>query len=174
MEYNIQTEAGFEEMYQEYFPKIYNYIFYRLLSREETEDLLSEIFIKAVKNAASFDQSKGSFNSWIFRIAKNTLINHYRSAKNSVSLDDDESGIVLSVNFEDQLGQISSEKRKVLYQELAKLSERERLIIYHKFFDGYNNRQIAMLLEMNESTVGTVLSRTLKKLRTPETMALQT
>jgi len=174
MDWVITTEQGFEQMYRGYFPKIYNYIFYRLLSREETEDLVSEIFIKAVKNAASFDQSKGSFNSWIFRIAKNTLINHYRSAKNSVSLDDDESGIVLSVNFEDQLGQISSEKRKVLYQELAKLSERERLIIYHKFFDGYNNRQIAMLLEMNESTVGTVLSRTLKKLRTPETMALQT
>ena len=174
MEYDITTERGFELMYREYFSKIYNYIFYRLLSREDTEDLVSEIFIKVAKNAHSFDESKASFNTWIFRITKNSLINHYRSAKSNISLDDVDSGIVLSIDFEQQLEQISDEKRKTLYAELSKLNERERMIIYHKFFDGYNNRQIAMLLEMNESTVGTVISRTLKKMRTPQTQALIT
>ena len=56
----------------------------------------------------------------------------------------------------------------VLRQALSELPERERLIIYYKFFEEKNNRQIAMLLDMNESTVGTVLSRSLKKLRIPE------
>ena len=89
--------------------------------------------------------------------------------RDGLSLDDEEAGVTASVDFEEQLEQISSEKRRLLYKELSKLRERERLIVYYKFFEGYNNRQIAMLLEMNESTVGTVLSRTLKKLRTPQT-----
>jgi len=172
MEYAITTEQGFERMYREYFPKIYNYIFYRILSREETEDLVSEIFIKVAKNAGTFDERKASLRTWIFRIAKNTLISYYRSRKPTLSLDDEDAGVVIPVDFEEQLRQISSEERQILYQELGKLKERERLIVYYRFFEGYNNRQIALLLEMNESTVGTVLSRTLKKLRTPEIQAL--
>ena len=49
MDYVITTESGFEQMYEEYFPKIYNHIFYRLLSREDTEDVVSEVFIKVAK-----------------------------------------------------------------------------------------------------------------------------
>ena len=166
MDYAITTEQGFERMYREYFPKIYNYIFYRTLSREDTEDLVSEIFIKAAKNARSFNERKASFQTWIYKIAKNTLSSYYvskyyRSKRDGLSLDDEEAGVTASVDFEEQLEQISSEKRRLLYKELSKLRERERLIVYYKFFEGYNNRQIAMLLEMNESTVGTVLSRTL-------------
>lgn len=172
MDYVITTESGFEQMYEEYFPKIYNYIFYRLLSREDTEDVVSEVFIKVAKYAHSFDSGKASFKTWIFTIAKNTLINHYRAAKNNLSLDDEEAGIEPSINFEEQLEQISTEKRRTLYEELSKLKEKERLIIYYKFFEGYNNRQIAMLFDMNDSTVGTIVSRTLKKLRVPELQAL--
>jgi len=177
MDYVITTGQGFEQMYREYFPKTYNYIFYRILSREETEDLVSEIFMKVAKNARSFDERKASFQTWIYTIAKNALNDYYvskyyRSKRNQLSLDDEDAGVVASVDFEEQLRQISSEERRILYGELVKLRERERLIVYYKFFEGYNNRQIALLLEMNESTVGTVLSRTLKKLRTPEIQAL--
>ena len=172
MDYAITTEQGFERMYREYFPKIYNYIFYRLLSREETEDIVSEVFIKVAKNAHTFDENKASFKTWIFRIAKNALIDHYKTKRDIASIDDEQADIVISVDFEEQLEQISDEKRKVIYNELYKLNERERKIICYKFFEGYTNRQIAMIMEMNESTVGTVLSRTLKKLRTPEISAL--
>jgi len=164
VEYDLLSEHGFEEMYHEYFPKIYNYIFYRLMSREDTEDIVSAVFFKVAQNARAFDPQKASFKTWIYRIAQNTLTDHYRKKKLE-TVPEEEAGVA-AVNFEQQLSCISSEKRKAVFHELAKLSEKERLIIYYKYFEDYTNRKIAMMLNMNESTVGTVLSRSLKKLRT--------
>ena len=172
MEYDLLEEHGFEEMYHDYFPKIYNYIFYRILSKEETEDLVSEVFFKVARNAASFDPRKAGFSTWIYNIAKNTLTDHYRRKKPALV-----SGRQMQAEpaeeFETQLEQISFEKRKVVFRELSTLKERERLIVYYKFFEEYTNRQIAAILDMNESTVGTVLSRTLKKLRTDDMRELR-
>ena len=165
--YKITNEAGFEAMYREFFPKIYNYVYYRVLSREIAEDIVSAIFMKVARNAASFDPKKASMQTWLFRIAKNALTDYYRARKVHAGIDE-VGEAAFAVSFEEQLEQISDEKRRTLYSVLAQLPERERLIIYYKFFEEKNNRQIAMLLEMNESTVGTVLSRTLKKLRLPE------
>lgn len=165
--YDIAHEAGFEAMYREFFPKIYNYVFYRVLSREIAEDIVSVIFMKVARNAAAFDPKKASMQTWLFRIAKNALTDYYRARRVNTNIDDVNEA-AFAVDFEEQLEQISNEKRRALYEALTRLSERERMIIYYKFFEEKNNRQIAMLLEMNESTVGTVLSRTLKKLRIPE------
>lgn len=167
MEYDILNERGFEEMYNAYFPKIYNYIYYRILSREETEDIVSDIFLKVARNAGNFDRSKASFGTWIFTIAQNTLTDHYRRKKLKV-VSYEQEGTEPAIDFESQLEQISSEKRRVVFRELTTLKEKERLIIYYKFFEEYTNRRIAELLDMNESTVGTVLSRTLKKLHTDD------
>lgn len=172
MEYNILTEAGFEDMYREYFPKIYNFIFYSILMREEAEDLVSDIFFKVARKADTFDSSKASFSTWIHRIAQNTLIDYYRRRRITVPLEDEEREVSLTVDFDSQLEMISSEKRRVIFKELSKLKEKERMIIYYKFFEDYNNRQIAELMDMNESTVGTVLSRSLKKMRTEELRGL--
>lgn len=165
VDWNLTSEQDFEQMYREYFPRIYNYVFYRLLSREETEDIVSEVFLKIARNASRFDTKKASFKTWIYTIAKNALTDYYRAKKAALSLDGEDYGIALSVDFEEQLNQISSPDRKILYQELAALKERERTMVYYKYFEGYNNRQIAAILDMNESTVATVLFRALKKLR---------
>ena len=166
MNYAITTEAGFEAMYREYFPRIYNYIFYRVLSRQIAEDIVSEIFLKAARGAHSYDANKAALSTWLWRIARNALTDYFRARKVHAGIDDVLADPALSVDFESQLSIIASEDRKALYRVLSQLPERERLIIYYKFFEEKNNRQIAMLLDMNESTVGTVLSRTLKKLRT--------
>ena len=158
----------FEKIYDEYFPKIYNYIFYRLMSREDTEELVSEVFLKVVGNLEQFDSEKAQFKTWIYRIAQNTLIDFYRTRKPEASLDDENVDWEPSVDFEAQLESITSPKRRAIYQALTKLKERERMIIYYRFFEGYTNREIAKLLQMNESTVGTVLNRALKKLKTNE------
>ncbi len=173
MEYDLLNEQGFEEMYHEYFPKIYNYIFYRILSREDTEDIVSEVFFKVARNRHSFDASKASFNTWIYNIAGNALIDYYRRKKHThVSYEDADAALLVDVSA--QLQQISSERRREIFRLLATLKERERLIIFYRFFEEHSNRQIAEMLDMNESTVATVLSRALKKLRTDDMRELLT
>lgn len=133
----------FEKLYNEYFPKIYNYIFYRLMSREDTEELVSEVFIKVATNLERFDSEKAQFKTWIYRIAQNTLIDFYRTRKPEASLDDENVDWEPSVDFEAQLESITSPKRRAIYQALTKLKERERMIIYYRFFEGYTNRETA-------------------------------
>ena len=164
--YQLASEQGFEEMYRDYFPRIYNYVFYRVLSREDTEDIVSEVFLKAAKNARTYDPEKAGMGTWLYRIAENTLTDHFRRKRFRI-LSFGEAPEPM-VDFERQLAGISSEKRRMVFRELARLQEKERRIVYYKFFEGYSNREIAAALDMNESTVGTALSRSLKKLRTEE------
>lgn len=168
MEFGMTHVKAFEELYEEYFPKIYNYIFYRILRREDTEDLVSETFMKAAKNMHRFDDKKASFKTWIFHIAKNTLTDFYRKQKKEASLDDENARVEIAVDFDVQFDRIALPKRRALLRELMGLKEKERMILYYRYFEGYKNREIAKRLGMNESTVGTVLGRTLKKLRTEE------
>ncbi len=168
MDVDIITKNGFELMYQTYYHKIYNYVFYQILSKEDTEDIVSDVFMKVAKNAHQYDSDKAKFSTWLYRIAKNTVIDFYRKRKVEYSLEDNpDIAQTLAVEFEVQREQLISPKRKQIYAELQKLNQWDRLIIYYKFFEGYTNRQIALIMEMNESTVGTVVSRALAKLRVP-------
>lgn len=165
MRYDITSEAGFERMYREYYTRLYNYVFYQILSREDTEDIISSVFMKVAQSAGTFDKRKASLSTWLYRITKNTLIDYYRARKLTYSLDDENFDAPLA-NIEEETEHISSSSRQLLYQELTGLKRKERLILYYKYFEECTNREIARILHMNESTVGTVLSRALDKLKT--------
>lgn len=152
-------------MYEEYFPKIYNYVFYRILNKDQTEDIVSDVFLKVAENFWKYDPEKASFNTWIFSITKNTLIDYYRLRRIHISIDDEAYSIVPTIDFEEQCGLIKEEQLKELYKALTKIDNRARLIIALKHFEGLNNREIARQLGMNESTVSTIYVRGLKKLR---------
>ena len=82
-----QNNKIFLDNYNKYLDKIYNYIWYRVgFDKSVTEDLCSEIFLKAYKGFKDFDQSK-PFQSWIYAIAKNHLLNYYRVNGREVSIE---------------------------------------------------------------------------------------
>jgi RNA polymerase sigma-70 factor (ECF subfamily) len=68
--------AGF---YEQYLPKVYRYISYRISDTPTAEDLTSIVFEKALTKFDSFCPEKAQFSTWIFTIARNTLIDHFRT-----------------------------------------------------------------------------------------------
>ena len=84
-ELDVQAQPAsftdFAQLYDALFPRIYNYVSYRVAGREEAEDLVGTIFEKALANFAKFDSRKGSIESWLFTIAHHTVVNYYRSQK---------------------------------------------------------------------------------------------
>ncbi|MDR3559250.1 MAG: sigma-70 family RNA polymerase sigma factor [Candidatus Pacebacteria bacterium] len=62
-------------------PLFFGYFAKRVLNREVAEDLVQEIFLRIIKNIRSFDETSGDFSSWVWRIAKNRLIDYYREKK---------------------------------------------------------------------------------------------
>ena len=70
----------FGRLYDLYIKKIYNFIYYKTHHQETAEDLVSIVFTKALKKINTFDNS-GTFSAWLYRIARNTVIDHYRTKK---------------------------------------------------------------------------------------------
>ena len=162
---NFPLSGDFASMYDKYFPQIYNFIFFRIMHKEQTEDIVSDIFLKVAENINRFDHRRANFNTWIFTIAKHTLIDRYKSQRVHVSLDEEDGVIRPSVNFDEQSSLIVDEQLRELYGALASVDARTREIIALKHFAGLSNRQIATELGLNESTVSTIYLRGLKKLR---------
>lgn len=164
----LKKAPDMEAIYEEYFSPVYNFVYYRLLNRENTEDLVSQIFMKVLTHLDSFDESKASVKTWIFRIAERTLIDYYRRKKQIVSFDNEDAGLenVLSVHFDQQYDQMCAPIRQEVRNALLQLPERDRMFIYYKYYMNITNREIARKMNMNENTVSAVLARARKKLAT--------
>lgn len=163
MEFNLKTDTDFARMYEEFYPKIYNYVYYRLLHRQNTEDIVSDIFMKVVAKSDSYDPSKAMFSTWIYRIAQNTVIDYYRSRKISECIDDYE--YCLTDDSDEKFESIENNYQNTVRFLLSKLPDDERELIYLKYFEDMKNKDIAVFLDINESTVSTKFSRILKKLK---------
>lgn len=160
-------QPDMEGIYNEYFSPVYNYVFYKLLNRENTEDIVSQVFMKVCAHLPGFDPAKASLKTWIFRITDNTLIDFYRRQKPVLSFDHEESGLdnVLSEHFDEQYERQAEPMRQAVFQALRQLPERDRTFIYYKYYLNITNREIARRLEMNENTVSAVMARARQKLR---------
>ena len=78
----------FTQLYELYLKKIYGFVYFRTHHKETAEDLVSLIFMKALENINSYNFNKGTFSSWLYRIARNTVIDHYRTMKSASNIDD--------------------------------------------------------------------------------------
>ena len=74
-----ESALSFTEIYREYYRRVYNYAFSRLLHREEAEDATAEVFLVLLQNLRSYDPKRGSVATWINRIAHNAVQNRGRT-----------------------------------------------------------------------------------------------
>lgn len=155
----------FEELYDEFMPKVFSYIRFKVNSEETTQDLTSVVFEKALTNFAKYSSDKAAFSTWIFAIARNTVIDHYRteSKRQHIELDDGIEMPSAGPSVEEQLE--SKSEKQCLLGCLSKLGEQDRELIQLKFGAEMTNRQISKMLDLSESNVGVRLFRAIKKLR---------
>jgi RNA polymerase sigma-70 factor (ECF subfamily) len=156
---------SFEEVYDGYFARIYNYIRYRVIDRGATDDLVSAVFEKVLDKYDSFDPARAPLEPWLFAIARNTLNDHFRRRKvrGSLSITDREENIASAESVEGAAQK--SETDALLLAAVARLEDQERELIAMKFTLGMTNRDIAAQAGLGESNVGVILFRAMKKLR---------
>lgn len=71
-----RSPARFDDLYDLYFDRIYTYVAWRAASRDETEDIVSEVFHKALANLRRFEWRGAPFSAWLYRIAANEITDH--------------------------------------------------------------------------------------------------
>ena len=159
------VKESFEIVYEKYFSDIYNFIYGQILHRERAEDLVSDIFIKAMTNYERFDPSRSSVRTWLTNIARNTLIDDYRknSIRKNVSLDDEDN--YTEPSYEDEYKILKEDDEREVYRILSLLSETERELAGMIYFQNMKNNEIGEILGINAKAVSERRRRLLAKCR---------
>ncbi len=163
---DAQVKApAFEEVYQRHFRPLYAFVAYRVCDRTAAEDITSQVFEKALKAFPGYDPQRGAVSTWLYTIARNAISDHFRSQGRHDHTGLDEH--TAASGESDPQGELhANETRRELAVALAGLDLREQEVLALKFGAGLTNRRIASLLEISETNAGTILYRSLRKLKT--------
>lgn len=156
---------AFGEIYDRFVVTIYRYIYYRV-PKHEAEDLTETVFLRAWEKRHSYRKQKGnSFNAWIFRIAHNAVVDFYRvNAKTElVELSDDLPEMRRSADPTATLESKFEQKKLIL--ALRELPELQQQVVVLKFVNGFENDEIAEILEKSVGAVRVIQFRALNRLK---------
>ena len=154
----------FEQAYDENLARIYGFFAYRLISRDDAEDLTQQTFERALRAWSRFDPGRSSMSTWLLAIARNLLIDHYRASRppsESVPLENVDLSALPSV---DGAGADLGLEPK-LARALDELGGRDREIIALRYGAELTGPEIARLTGLKLSNVQQIVSRSLKRLR---------
>ena len=156
----------FEQIYKEYFKIIFSYIITRVREDNTACDIAALMWQKVLKKFNTFDESKGNIRQWLFTIARNEINMYYRlyDVRKFLSLTGfEDTKLSDEKAVEDTL--IDNQEKQTLFKAMSALNKRERDIIALKFYSGLNNIEIAKVANISESNAGTIINRSLSKLR---------
>ena len=162
---NKKIKKEFEKFYNTHIDKVYRFVFFRIGGDKElAQDLVSEIFMKALEHFADYDKNK-SVSAWIFAITKNHLANYWRDKKQVSFLPEDEEELSNDFWLKSAINAFKKEADKRLVNELLeKLGADAREIVTFHYILGYNYTEIANMKNMSETAVKTAAHRAVKKL----------
>ncbi|MGE3279116.1 MAG: RNA polymerase sigma factor [Candidatus Altimarinota bacterium] len=154
----------FEAYYDQYKHKIYSYLYYRSgRNKELAEDLTSEVFMKALEKFESY-KPDSSFQSWVYAIAHNHLVDHFRKDKGA-KVDLDEVENILESDGDARSSLMKRVASEEVQELLSYLSDEEREIVLLRYQQELPMQDIADIVGMPDSTVRVVIHRALAKLR---------
>jgi len=159
----------FALLYDRYIKDIYRFVYFKTHHKETAEDLTSQSFIKALEHISSFNGEMGSFKSWLYRIARNTVIDHYRARKATVDIED-----AWDVASDDDVERdaIAREQLGKVKQYLKDLDAEQRDIVVMRLWEDMPYKEIAMVLGKSEASCKMSFSRTMAKVRKEVLIAL--
>lgn len=142
----------FDEIFEEYFDRIYYKVLGAVKNPEDAEDISQEVFISVYKNLSKF-RSESNIYTWIYKIAINKIYDFFRKKKVEVEINEEILGVDNS-SF--------AESKVVLEEKLKLISPKEREIVILKDIYGYKLKEIAEMKQLNISTVKSIYYKAIK------------
>ena len=169
------NEDSFGKIFDLYYDPITRYVRLRI-KPEEVEDVVSDVFLKIVRNLSRYKPNKniletgrGAFTAWIFRIARNLIIDQYRRAHEDISLYDPENGEIRfdlpDPKLNPQQSAEQHEAHRAIYAALKKLPSTHREILELKFLHEFSNAEISSITGKSEGSIRVAQLRALREVR---------
>lgn len=162
-------ETALKELIEKHTPQIYNFV-RRFVNANEADDITQEVFIKIWKNLKNFNKDKSSFKTWIFTIARNTIIDFLRKRKIILFSDLDTREENFSENIEDKAIMLDEELQKIqdvnfLNKLLEKLPEQYKTVLILHYQEDMTFNEISQVLDKPLNTVKSHHFRALQTLK---------
>ena len=156
-------EPAVEALYQKYYPKIYNYAFMQMGDAQAAEDLASDVMLKMIESMHKYTFRGLPFGAWVFRIARNRLIDLHRRRRRRGEVD--LSGTLSSALASPQVLAERALERGQIQVALKHLTDEQRQVIVLKFIQGFDNRSIGKIMGRSEGAIKSLQHRALGALR---------
>jgi RNA polymerase sigma-70 factor (ECF subfamily) len=151
------------ELYERYQLRVFRYLYYQIGDQQTAEDLTSEVFIRMINALHDYNQEKFSFQAWLFRIARNLSIDHFRRTNIRMDVRLDENQIATHDDPLDLVEQgLTSEQ---LGRALGRLSANQRDVVIMRFVNGMSIREVAEVMNKSQDSIKGLQRRGLLVLR---------
>ena len=159
-----EFDAGaIEALYEAYYPKVYNYGFLQMGDVQAAEDLASDVMLKMIESINKYHFRGLPFGAWVFRIARNRLIDLHRRRRRRGEVDLSET--LSSALASPQALAERALERGQLQVALKHLTDEQRQVIVLKFIQGFDNRSVGKIMARSEGAVKSLQHRALGSLR---------
>ncbi|HEX6269196.1 MAG TPA: sigma-70 family RNA polymerase sigma factor [Anaerolineales bacterium] len=163
----LQAQAGsaeaFGQLYDAYMERIYRFIYFRVEDQQTAEDITSQVFLRAWNHLDRFRLGRTPYLAWLYTIAHNAVIDHYRTRKVSTALEDVRlsqpdyaEAVENNIDFAVEMGSIKSAMRT--------LTDDQQQVLTLKFIEGMSNDEIARHLGKREGAIRALQMRGLRAL----------
>jgi RNA polymerase sigma-70 factor (ECF subfamily) len=157
--------AAFRALYDRYVTQIYRFVFLKVGQKQDAEDLTQHVFVSAWENLESYEYRGFPFSSWLYRIASNATVDHFRAHRHTVDIE---------VISEEYLGDEEDRESTIdaaigietIKAKLAELEPDQQNVLIMKFVEDKSNKEIAEALEKTEGAIRVIQHRALKQLKT--------
>lgn len=156
-------QEAFGTLYDFFVTPIYRYIYYKV-NKEHVEDLTETLFLKAWENIRKYKKRKNTtFKSWLYRIAHNLVVDHYRLHREHASLNP---WISDKKKQADPLRRAQeSLHNDKLHEAISRLKKNYQQVVILKFINDLSNKEISEILKKSEGSVRIMQFRALKALK---------
>lgn len=156
--------GAFDEIYSYFARSVYQFVWFKVGHTQTAEDLTSHVFVKVWEAIGRYKpQNDAKFKTWLFQIARFTVIDHYRTRKQVDNIDDIAYKIGSDEDLAEEYGR--NQDAVVVRDMISQLSEKYRAVLTLRFINDLSVRETAEILEKTEGHVRVLQHRALKKLQ---------
>ncbi len=155
--------APFSELYDRFAPHIYRFVYFKIGSVSDAQDIVSEVFLKAW--ASIIEKKKGvtNFRAFIYTIARNQIVDFYRKKRQQIPIGDMVDEIIIAPMLVEKM-QLNYDVEKIL-KILRTMKDEYRDVLMLRFMDEMSYKEIGQILQKSQVNVRVLSHRALKTLK---------
>ena len=155
---------AFGQLYDFYQPSVYRFVYYRVATSQLAEDLTSETFFRALRAISSFQWQGRDFGAWLMTIARNLVVDHYKSARSRLETSMPSIGDREETAASPEEHVLRSLTNELLREKLAELPGDQQECLVLRFLNSYSIAETAKVLGKSDGAVKQLQLRAIRNL----------